>query len=59
MLEVDFRVAGWTCFAARCLSFVIGVSGFGGIGVVEQKKGGSESEGEVLQESVWMNLEES
>ena len=57
MLEVDFRVAGWTCFAARCLRFVIGVSGFGGTGVVEQKKGGSESGGEVLQELVWMRVE--
>ena len=49
VLTVGF---GWRCFAARCLSFVIGVSGFRGIGVVEQKKkGGSESEGSEVSSS--------
>ena len=50
VLTVGF---GWRCFAAsRCLNFVIGVSGFRGIEVVEQKKkGGSESEGSEVSSS--------
>jgi hypothetical protein len=38
VLMVGFRAAGWTCFAAAVLAFLIGVVGLRGIGVVGQQK---------------------
>jgi len=35
---VGFRAAGWTCFAAALLSFLISIVGLRGIGVVGQRK---------------------
>lgn len=38
VLMVGFRAAGWTCFAAAVLAFLIGLVGLRGIGVVGQRK---------------------
>jgi hypothetical protein len=35
---VGFRVAAWACFAAALLSFLIGLVGLRGIGIVGQKE---------------------
>jgi hypothetical protein len=35
---VGFRAAGWTCFTAAMLAFLIGLFGLRGIGVVGQRK---------------------
>ncbi|KAJ7729261.1 major facilitator superfamily domain-containing protein [Mycena maculata] len=37
VLMVGFRAAGWTCFAASVISFVIGVVGLRGIGIIGHK----------------------
>lgn len=37
VLMVGFRAAGWTCFAAALLSFIIALVGLRGIGIVGQK----------------------
>jgi hypothetical protein len=38
VLMVGFRAAGWTCFAAAMLAFLVGLVGLRGIGVVGQRK---------------------
>ncbi|KIM81923.1 hypothetical protein PILCRDRAFT_820793 [Piloderma croceum F 1598] len=38
VLMVGFRAAGWTCFTAAMLAFLIGLVGLRGIGVVGQRK---------------------
>lgn len=38
VLMVGFRAAGWTCFAAAALSFLIGLVGLRNIGIVGQRK---------------------
>jgi hypothetical protein len=38
VLMVGFRAAGWTCFAAAVLAFLIALVGLRGIGIVGQKK---------------------
>jgi hypothetical protein len=35
---VGFRAAGWTCFAAATLAFLIGLVGLYGMGVIGQRK---------------------
>ena len=55
VLMVGFRVAGWTCFAAASLSFVIGVFGLRGIGVVGKKEKGNSESGEVGSSGISLN----